>query len=173
MLYQSEDIKTSKRTKEESNFPWSGNIRVTKSRLDQFCFWLVAKQTKSKFIPENFWIRNLSTTLAREKRRNKIKQINKGDQKALELKQVLTVVCRIVVLGTFQTFRSQVRYEILYSALEQAVTLCQNVQLKYTWREILIKIPWPFWKKELPFLLNWTKFFFKVFKFYKQFSLFK
>lgn len=28
-------------------------------------------------------------------------------------------------------------------------------------------------KKELPFLLNWTKFFFKVFKFYKQFSLFK
>lgn len=75
------------------------------------------------------------------KRRNKIKQINKGDQKALELKQVLTVVCRIVVLGTFQTFRSQVRYEILYSALEQAVTLCQNVQLKYTWREILIKIP--------------------------------
>ena len=94
-----------------------------------------------QFIPENFWIRNLSMTLAREKRRNKIKQIDKGDQKALELKQVLTVVCRIVVLGTFQTFRSQVRYEILYSALEQAVTLCQNVQLKYTWRGILIKIP--------------------------------
>lgn len=108
-------------------------------------------------------------TPAREKRRNKIKQINKGDQKALELKQVLTVVCRIVVLGTFQTFRSQVRYEILYSALEQAVTLCQNVQLKYTWREILIKIPWPFCKKELPFLLNWTEFFLKFSNFISNF----